>query len=306
MYLPIRVNNNYVVDININTPAICLDLSKKDILSEMDALEEEFGELREDVYESVKTQPVDTFKVRLTAFKVKDREHHMDYVKEIIDKKDNVSDIWVALNDYLNFLNYEMLQHILRKFKSNVLQKRMDEYTIKIGTFFRRTRLCDFFECWPVRGEKPPVDHVFKFVQVESRKDWGKCTLEDLHNLKGSLATKLFLPNFIFILEKASRGSLAVTFSIPPSLVAQLQHVIKNTELKVFVEMDIETITVDSVVCYEAPLLQYTTHLKQLYTSRSPLQPLSDSKHKHLLHFCLARIEKQTLSQGDMDRFTTL
>ena len=59
-----------------------------------------------------------------------------------------------------------------------------------------------------------------------------------------------------------------------------------------------------NVVCYEDPLLQYTTHLKQLYTSRSHLQPLSDSKHKHLIHFRLARIEKQTLSQGDMDRFT--
>ena len=68
--------------------------------------------------------------------------------------------------------------------------------------------------------------------------------------------------------------------------------------------MDIETITVDGVVCYEAPLLQYTTHLKQLYTSRSPLHTLTDSKHKHLLPFRLARIEKQTLSQGDMDRFT--
>ena len=108
--------------------AVSLDLPKNDILSEMDILEEQFGELRDEVYESVKTQPVDTFKVRLTAFKVKDREHHMDYVKEIIYKKDNVSDIWVALNDYLNFLNYEILQHILSKFKSNVLQKRMDKY----------------------------------------------------------------------------------------------------------------------------------------------------------------------------------
>ena len=168
---------------------------------------------------------------------------------------------------------------------------------------FKHTRLCDFFECWPVCGQEPPVDHVSKFI-VKFQKNWETCTLEDLHNLKGSLATKLFLPNFVFILKKACNGSLAVTFSIPPSLVAQLQDVIRKTELKVFAEMDIETITLDSVVCYEAPLLQYTTHLKQLYTSRSPLQPLSASKHKHLLHFHLARIEKQTLSQGDMDRFT--
>ena len=68
--------------------------------------------------------------------------------------------------------------------------------------------------------------------------------------------------------------------------------------------MDIEAITVDGVVFYEAPLLQCTTHLKQLYTSRSPLHTLTDSNPKHLLPFHLARIEKQTLSQGDMDRFT--
>ena len=92
-----------------------------------------------------------------------------------------------------------------------------------------------------------------------------------------------------------------MTFSIPPSLVTQLQCDIQNTELKVFLDMDIEIITVDGVVCYEAPLLQYTT---QLYTSRSPLQPLTDSKPKHLLQFRLAVFfEKHTISQGDMDRF---
>ena len=130
-------------------------------------------------------------------------------------------------------------------------------------------------------------------------------TLHELENLKGRLATKLLLPEFVFILEKASKGCLEVTFSIPPSLVEQLQTEVKNTPLREFVEMEIESITVDGVVCYEAPLLQYTTLLKQLYTSRSPLQPLSDSKPNTLLPFRLARIEKQTLSSSsDMDRFT--
>ena len=36
----------------------------------------------------------------------------------------------------------------------------------------------------------------------------------------------------------------------------------------------------------------------------NPLQPLSDSKPRPLLSFRLARIEKQSLSQSDMDRFT--
>ena len=258
----------------------------------------------DDVFESVTSQPLKIFKLKLTSFKVKDKEYHMEYIKEMIDKKDSVVDILIELNCYLNYLNYEILQHILLKFKNADLQIRMDEYKMKIKNFFRCTRICDFIECWPIHGCEPPVEKLQHFIEIKSCKDWETCTLEDLDNLKGRLATKLLLPKFILILEKASSGSLAVTFSIPPSLVTQLQCDIQNTELKVFLDMDIEIITVDGVVCYEAPLLQYTTQLKQLYTSRSPLQPLTDSKPKHLLQFRLARIEKQTISKGDMDRFT--
>ena len=279
-------------------------LSPQEIGSQMDSLKSVFETLKDDIYESVKTQPVDTFKIKLTSFTVNDREHHMDYVKEIIDKKETFLEIWVELNCYFNFLNHEILGHILSKFKNSVLQRRMDEYSAKIKCFFKRTRFCDFVNCWPIHGKPPKVDHLQKFIEVDSYKDQNICTMEDLDHLKGILATKLLLPKFILVLEKVSKGTFAVTFSIPPSIVAKMQADIKNMELKVFLEMDIKTITVDDVVCYEAPLLQYTIHLKQLYTSRSPLQALTDSKSKHLLPFRLARVEKQTLSQGSMDRFT--
>ena len=260
-------------------------------------------ELRDDVYESVKTQPVGTFKVKLTSFvDVNAQRHHETALKEIIDKKERVDDIWANLNFYMNFLNYELLQHVLDKFQVTALQERMKKYTERITGFLRDTRVCDFMECWPLHSTKPEVD-LREFV-IKYNRDWNTCTLLELNQMKDRLTQELLLPKFLVNLRGGSSGSMTVVFSVPHSVVAILQGDIRNTELKVFVEMDIETITVDSVVCFEAPLLQYTTHLKQLYTSRSPLQPLSDSKHKHLLHFRLARIEKQTLSQGDMDRFT--
>ena len=169
--------------------------------------------------------------------------------------------------------------------------------------FFQETRLCDFLDCWPVRGKTPPVDQLCDFV-VKHKKDWDTCTLHDLDLLEKSLARKLFLPKFAVLLRDAGPGCVSVTFSVPAIVAPQLQTVIKGTELKEFADMEIETITVDGVVCYEAPLLQYASLLKQLYTSRSPIQPLSDSKPKPLLPFRLARIEKQRLSPSDMDRFT--
>ena len=274
------------------------------LTAEIKQLQEVFVQLKDAVYESVKHEPVDTFKVRLISMDVNCQEHHLAFLKEIIDKNDTILNIWVDLSPYLNFLNYEILEHILKKFKDDVLQKTMDQYIAQIGAFFKSTRLCDFLKCWPVRGKTPPEKDLLKFLTAKTTKDWDTCTLEDLDHLRGSLARKLLLPKFALFLQDASEGCVSVTYSVPASLVAPLQADIKNTELKAFVDMDIETITVDGVVCYEAPLLQYTTHLKQLYTSRSPLQPLTDSKLKHLLPFRLARIEKQSLSQGDMDRFT--
>ena len=282
----------------------CTDSLQQDkLVKEIDKLQSTFGSLKDDVYESVKCQPVDTFKVRLTSFDVEGQKQHMEFVQKIVDEKDTVLDIWIQLNSYWNFLNYHLLQHVLVKFKNAELQSRMDKYMEQIQKFSRKTLLCDFVKSWPVCGDTPPVNHLRKFV-VKSKKDWNTCTLEELDRLKGNLTRRLFLPKFAMILEDVSEGCVSVTYSVPASLVAHLQAEIKNTELKELLDMGIEAITVDGVVCYEAPLLQYTAHLKQIYTCRSPLQPLSDSKPEHPFQFRLARIERQQLSQEDMDRFT--
>ena len=283
------------------TPTVFL--SKEKISTEIKILEDEFEALKSAVYKSVRTEPVDVFVFELTSFKVNEKKYHSQFLKEMIAGKETMAEVWIELNSYLNFLNFELLQHILNKFSNIELQAKMDMYAQKMKSFFKCTRLCDFTDCWPIEDETPPVTELKKFI-VNCSKNWETCTLEDLYNLKGRLATKLLLPQFVFILEKATEGSLAVIFSIHFSLVTRLQTDIKNTPLKEFMDMEIETITVDGVVCYEAPLLQYTTVLKQLYTSRSLLQPLSDSKPKPLLPFRLARIEKQSLSPSDMDRFT--
>ena len=119
-------------------------LTLKEIESRMEALENEFEALKDAVYESVKMQPVDVFKVRLTSLKVKDKERHMDCIKKVIHQKITVTDIWVELNEYFNFLNHTILRHILTKFKNSQLQRRMDEYSDKLYSFFMQTRLCDF------------------------------------------------------------------------------------------------------------------------------------------------------------------
>ena len=262
--------------------------------AEIVALQKEFSSLRLSVYKRIRTEPVDIFVAGLISMDVNGEIHYVPFLKEITTKNDTILKIWTELSPYLNFLNYEILQHILQHFEDEKLQERMDRYTSRIEPFFHNTMLCDFLKCWPIRGSTPPEEELYKFLKTKTTKDWRTCTLHDLDNLKGNLARQLLLPKFSFILEDASRGCVSVTYSFHHSMVAHLQALIRSAKPNVFIELDIETITVDSVVCYEAPpLLQYTTHLKQLYTSRSPLQPLSDTKLEYFYPFRLARIETQ-------------
>ena len=271
---------------------------------EIEKLQEVFVLLKNGVYELVKAQPLNTFKKTLISMDINSQEQNFTFLKEIIERNTTFSSIWVELTLYLNFLNYEILEHILKKFKNDKLQIAMEGYRAKMRAFFETTKLCDFLKCWPLRGKTPPKEELLKFLAVKTTLEWNSCTLKDLDYLRGSLARKLLLPKFALILQDASKGCVRVIYSLPSSVVVQLQSDIQNTELNVFADMEIETITVDGVVCYEAPILQYTTQLKHLYTSRSTLQPLTDSKPRHFFQFRLARIEKQTLSQEDMDRFT--
>ena len=276
---------------------------QRSLKQKIDLLQQEFGKLKDDVYESVKTQEVKAFRVKLASMDANMQKHHETAIRAIIGQKQTMEDVWIDLSFYMNFLNYELLDHVLKKFPNPGLQERMAQYTTKITEFFRNTRVCSFVDSWPVLGEAPPKVELRKFI-VKYKKSWDTCTLEDLDQLKHRLARKLLLPTFSIFLEQALESSVAVAFSVHHQIILKLQADIKNTPLKEFVDMEIETITVDGVVCYEAPLLQYTTVLKQLYKSRSLLKPLSVSKPKPLLPFRLARIEKQSLSPSDMDRFT--
>ena len=199
-----------------------------------------------------------------------------------------------------------MLEHVLEKFEDDIptekaeqyasLQQRMKKYMKRIIDFFKSTRVCDFVVLWPTLADSPPRSDLRQFI-VKCNKPWDSCTLYDLEQIKDGLARKLLLPKYSLFLESAHESSITVVFSVHLSFLAQLKSDIQNTD---FAQMDVETITVDGVVCYESPLLQNTTKLEQLYTSMSPLQPPSDSKH--LPQLCLAMIEKRTLSQRGMDR----
>ena len=169
-----------------------------------------------------------------------------------MDKEATFDEIWEKLTDYWNFLNFDLLEYIVDKFDIDHLKQKMESYEHDLQSFRNATRLCDFINCWPVRGETPPEADLKDFV-AKMKHEWDNCTLEDLDKLKGVITRKFFLPEFALLLKQIKEGCVVITWLIPAPFVKALQEAIKTTNSEFFMEHKIEAITIDGQDCYHSP-----------------------------------------------------
>jgi len=217
-------------------------------------------------------EPFDFFS-RVTTLTVSDRTLHRSFIEEkLTDIPPPVTfeKIWSRLTIYWDFMNYGLLQHIIKKLGSEDLKHQMKDYVDELCTFKRRTRLCDFIDSWPCKDERPPEEGLRKVV-FKMNLEWTQCTLHDVESFKMALVHKLFLPEYDIILQKAERGCVCVMWITSPSIATLLQQKLANMneELK---RHKIVTVTIDGQPCYPSPITGYLTDHS---TSEHPIVGIS-------------------------------
>ena len=218
----------------------------------------------------------------LVTLDVSRQREHQEFM-ESFDKGTHLNDLWKRLGSYWNFLNFDLLEHVVNGFGSDDLKKKMESYESDLQCFRKATRLCDFIACWPVRGQTPPESELREFV-ANVDYHWDHCTLEDLEMLEGVITRKFFLPKFALRLREIKPGSITVTWLIPASFVKGLQEAIETTNSEFFMEQKIETITVAGQDCYPSlKTNKHSGHLQELSSSKptvsiTPPTPLRSVK----------------------------
>jgi len=172
-------------------------LDKPSIRQYMKQLESRFGDLEYCTYLLLTDKGIEAhhFRACLMALDLPRRKEHEEFLSNIFKAGKTFSDLWFKLCKYWNFLNFDLLEHVVNKFGSPDLKHQMKSYVCDLQKFRRATRLCDFVDCWPVIGEAPPTSDLRNYV-VEMQLDWDRCTLEDLETFKGCISHKFFLPDF--------------------------------------------------------------------------------------------------------------
>ena len=274
-------------------------LLQKTISQQTQDLEDEFNDISIRTYDKIeKDYTVNRFKARLMTLPIKYKEEHKEFFEQMakeLDGESTINCIWRKLSEYWNFMNYTLLENLIRNIGDHSLKQNMKSYLSSLESFRRNTRLCDFAEHCPVVESRPSEADLKEFV-LHLKLDWETCTLEQLEELKGHIIRKFLLPSFALILKKVSHGSLIVTWLLPAQIASTLVQDLENTDNKgFFKEHKIECMTIDGKEYKYSSIPKYAAFLKDTY---------STMEGKNLAAFKLAGIKKKKINRSEIDSFT--
>ena len=186
------------------------------------------------------------------------RADHYRFLKENllnIEKAESIDEIFMYLNLYWTFIDYQLLEHIIRKHGSDYLKAKMEEYVQDLDKFKSTTtirQICGLARKWCSRLDLP--QH-FALLSTKFRKDPAAYTLEELEHFRVSFCREFSLSESTAMFAGAAEGSLGILWHMPSSLVpdltaAILSHPHSNT---FFEQQSLLLLEIDGKCLYHSP-----------------------------------------------------
>ena len=200
-----------------------------DVRAQVRTLQNKFFSVATRTSDQIRRKKVDAQDFRIEfvmRVDVSQRQQYQQFLQSCLMKLEtsiSIEDLLCRLSMHWDFFNYGLLEHTVNVFGDASLQQDMKDYADKLRAFRVNTKLCDFIDNWPVRGEDPPKAD-FKRVVIKMGKKWEECTLEDIENFRETLNHKFFLPNFALLLREAKQGCVCLIWYTPAPIAIVIQE----------------------------------------------------------------------------------
>ena len=187
------------------------------------------------------------------------KNEHKYFVKEKEDKlmkAQSVDDLFYAADDYWDFLNFSLLEHLINRHASEEIKVEVVEYGQQIRAFRKKTPLNIFSKVYQ-RKEVRKVDNNFRKIITEHNIDWSTATLEDVETFRNQLCSELSLYEFSLQVAVLISGSVVITWLVPQSLV---EYFLKSVKLNCSSLKDhhVTNFTIDGFIVYDSTIGVYT------------------------------------------------
>ena len=144
---------------------------------------------------------------------------------DCISKAQTFGALFILLNTFWNYLNYGLLECIIKVKGDGKLQDKVYRYSIDAEVFQRLTKLHVFWAMDPrlhiSLDENPCNPSEFKTIITELSIT-PESTLKDIEAIRLRVTREFRLPMFALILAKVERGSVIVTWYVHRSVVSLL------------------------------------------------------------------------------------
>ena len=285
-----------------------------DLQTTVDILETKFQQLTSQTLKRLQQTSVNvgTFYAQVTCMKHTLKRLAGKYVKksykQLASSVSPLESLWGELNDFWDFFNYELLQHVIRVMFTEAedpLLSQLAEYEHEIDRFLSSTKLCHFFKVWPFSIDKPQEKEVAQLKRVVVRVDrkWEDCTLLDVKKISDTFAQGFFLPREFLLLAGVCKSSVSLLWYIPPSLASSIEEKVK--EKNDFLSYNgFLSITIDDLQIYLSLMTQCSLHLRGMYERHITCCKSKKLVEKLQMPFKLALITKKEISIFSNDEFS--
>ena len=188
---------------------------------EISHLDDRYADLRSDTHiymvERERESPTFVDKFRITLLELPQRQkvtysNLFERNTSKIRRAGNVSKIFDIIRPYSNYMNYELLQLIIKKFGNSPLKEGMSGYVVELETFEMKTTIVEFVAA---TNDSTEIPECYRSVIVKINRDASQCTLHEVRVfIKKSLAKKsLFMPHAL-MLQRASSNTIIVKIGV--------------------------------------------------------------------------------------------
>ena len=200
--------------------------------------------------ESVDPSFLDKFCDRLLGLSVAQKATHTKFFREnedeILDAK-SIRKVFAILKRYCNYRNYEILQHIVKKFCEAALQQKMQEYCQSLEEFEKATPIDIYLAAIPDEANED-LENAFSKLVVRIDKPASECTLYDIRKLNEAIIQGSSLCSHSIYISSVADKCVEVVVRFPSSAVgwvlSAMTPTFMDTHLLSEVAVDEEQLTI--------------------------------------------------------------
>ena len=200
--------------------------------------------------ESVDPSFLDKFCDRLLGLSVAKKATHTKFFREnedeILDAK-SIRKVFAILKRYCSYRNYEILQHIVKKFCEAALQQKMQEYCQSLERFEKATPVDIYLAAIPDEANED-LENAFSKLVVRIDKPASECTLYDIRKLNEAIIQGSSLCSHSIYISSVADKCVEVVVRFPSSAVgwvlSAMTPAFMHTHLLSEVAVDEEQLTI--------------------------------------------------------------